>query len=182
MSSIWKAGTNHALRAGLTCLLLSLVLLGVFQFQTAGRSISFTLTPFTMASHSLSGDTHVKVRAFKGYETWKEMLERFSKPRPIGESVVASCLATGTLLVIASPFLLGLLAHSRLLWRLAFASSVLVAVGVTGLVIRCRLIGGASPTPWDNPTPTTLALLIWFPLFHLCGMLFIRPAQSAQLS
>lgn len=136
-----------------------------------------------MASYSRNGSTSdVEVHAFKGYEIWQAMFERFSKPRPIplGESVVASCLATSTLLVIAGPFLLGSLARSRLLWRLVFAISVLVAVGVTGLVIWCRLIDEACPIPWNNPTALTPLLL--FPLLHLCGMILIRPAKSAQLS
>jgi hypothetical protein len=120
------------------------------------------------------------MRAFRGYEIWKEMVERFSKPRPIplGESVVASCLATGTLLTLASPFLLGSFARSRLLWRLVFAGSLLATGGVTGLVIWHRLTGGASPVPWNNPT--ALAPFLMFPLLHLFGMLFLRPAKGIQ--
>ncbi|MEK7952366.1 hypothetical protein [Luteolibacter soli] len=183
MSSVWQVGTNHSRRAGLTCLLLALLLFGVFQFRTAGSTISLTFTPFTVASYSRDGSANnVEVRPFKGYEIWQEMLNRFSKrrPRPLGESVVASCLATGTLLVIASPFLLGVFGRSRILWWLVFAISVLVAAGITGSVSWCRLFDEASPIPWNNPTGLTPLLL--FPLSHLCGMLLIRPAKGAQLS
>jgi hypothetical protein len=124
----------------------------------------------------------VKVHVFKGYEIWRRMFERFSKPHPIplGESVVASCLSTGTLLVIASPLLLGPFLRSRLLWWFVFVCSALVATGVTGLVTWSRLFGGASPLPWNNPM--SLTPLLVFPLLHLCGMLFVRPAKCTQLA
>lgn len=183
MPSIWKAGTSASRRAGLACLLLALVFLGLFQFRVAGRSISVTLRPFTTASFSLDmsegrGGDSVQIRAFKGYEVWKEMFKHFPKRHPIprGEPIFASCLAAGTLLTLVSPFLAGVLGRCLRPWQFVLACSLLVTAGTTGLWIWHLIAGGASPMPWDNPT--ALAPLLGFPPLHLCGMLFIRPGKN----
>ena len=113
-------------------------------------------------------------KAKVGWELWVEVGQAFQRLSFLRDPSVFVPLASFlmlTVLIVASPFLTGVLRKSRLCWWMATTMSALAAIAFTVLIV------------WRHG-PSAFGLGGWFlfaaPLFNLLGLLMIRGSRSAS--
>lgn len=115
-----------------------------------------------------------------GYVVWSEMGEMLSRPGRLDmeSGLITAGILMGTALAMASPFLIGILSRSRLLWWVAVLASALVFCGVTGVVGWNLMDSFHDPTVfrWKSG----MACLVLWPLLHFVGVLCIRKREPEQ--
>jgi len=111
--------------------------------------------------------------AYRGCQVWVDLVGVLKHPMHLDviDWVVHAALVAGVLLVIGSPFLIGVLSGSRVMWWMAVVSSGVAMCGLLGCLIY--LIAGNPPDEHWRYGPGMGALLA-YPVLNFIGLLWVR--------
>ncbi|MBK1827482.1 hypothetical protein [Haloferula rosea] len=140
--------------------------------------ILLQVVPFSYGRDYSSGASVAEMKAFMGYRIWPELLSEVIDPGSFDllGAAISGGLLLGTLVVLVSPFVIGIVAANRVLWWFIAVSSSLVVVGLT--VMFCWLLVVETPNPDYWQMGPGLVCIMVFPMCHLAGVLCIRRREA----
>lgn len=150
--------------------------LGLFSVSLM-LAVILQVVPFSYSA-SFSGGSDRAMEAFMGYQIWKEVVGELMNftSFDVQGLIISVALLLGATMVIASPFVVQVIASNRAIWWLTAISSGLVFIGLT--VVFSWMLGMDPPDPEYWRIGPGLICLMVFPVTHFAGVLCVRHMEA----